>query len=29
VTKFKTLEEAIEIGNDTPYGLGSGVWSRT
>src|ERR1039457_3629732 len=28
VTKFKTLEEAIEIGNDTPYGLGSGVWSR-
>jgi len=28
VTKFKTLEEAIEIGNDTPYGLGAGVWSR-
>jgi len=28
VTKFKTLEEAIEIGNDTVYGLGSGVWSR-
>jgi hypothetical protein len=27
VTKFKTLEEAIEIGNDTVYGLGSGVWS--
>jgi len=21
VTKFKTLEEAIEIGNDTVYGL--------
>jgi len=28
VTKFSTLEEAIEIGNDTPYGLGAGVWSR-
>jgi len=28
VTKFKTLEQAIEIGNDTPYGLGAGVWSR-
>jgi aldehyde dehydrogenase len=29
VTKFKTLEEAIEIGNDTVYGLGAGVWSRS
>ena len=28
VTKFKTLEEAIDIGNDTVYGLGAGVWSR-
>jgi aldehyde dehydrogenase len=28
VTKFRNLEEAIEIGNDTPYGLGAGVWSR-
>jgi aldehyde dehydrogenase len=28
VTTFKTLEEAIAIGNDTIYGLGSGVWSR-
>jgi aldehyde dehydrogenase len=28
VTKFKTIEEAIEIGNDTVYGLGAGVWSR-
>jgi aldehyde dehydrogenase len=28
VTTFKTLEEAIAIGNDTVYGLGSGVWSR-
>jgi aldehyde dehydrogenase len=28
VTTFKTLDEAIAIGNDTIYGLGSGVWSR-
>ncbi|MGA9548108.1 MAG: aldehyde dehydrogenase family protein [Rhodomicrobium sp.] len=28
VTTFKTLEDAIEIGNDTIYGLGAGVWSR-
>jgi len=28
VTKFTTLEDAIEIGNDTVYGLGAGVWSR-
>jgi aldehyde dehydrogenase len=28
VTKFRTLEEAVEIGNDTIYGLGAGVWSR-
>ena len=28
VTTFKTLDEAIEIGNDTIYGLGAGVWSR-
>jgi aldehyde dehydrogenase len=28
VTKFKTLEEAVEIANDTVYGLGAGVWSR-
>jgi aldehyde dehydrogenase len=28
VTTFKTLDEAIEIGNDTVYGLGAGVWSR-
>jgi aldehyde dehydrogenase len=28
VTSFKTLEEAIAIGNDTLYGLGAGVWSR-
>jgi aldehyde dehydrogenase len=28
VTKFKDLEDAIKIGNDTIYGLGAGVWSR-
>ncbi|NFV79589.1 aldehyde dehydrogenase family protein [Magnetospirillum aberrantis] len=28
VTTFRTLEEAIAIGNDTLYGLGAGVWSR-
>lgn len=28
VTTFKTVDEAIEIANDTVYGLGAGVWSR-
>ena len=28
VTKFKDLDEALEIANDTLYGLGAGVWSR-
>ena len=28
VTKFKDLDDAIAIGNDTLYGLGAGVWSR-
>ncbi|KAB1503123.1 aldehyde dehydrogenase [Corynebacterium sp. 320] len=28
VTTFKTFEEAMEIANDTEYGLGAGVWSR-
>ncbi len=28
VTKFKDIDDAIKIGNDTVYGLGAGVWSR-
>jgi aldehyde dehydrogenase len=28
VTRFKTQEDALEIANDTLYGLGAGVWSR-
>jgi len=28
VTTFKTTEEAIQIANDTMYGLGAGLWSR-
>jgi aldehyde dehydrogenase len=28
VTTFKNFDEAIEIANDTVYGLGAGVWSR-
>lgn len=28
VTTFKTMEEALELANDTEYGLGAGVWSR-
>ncbi|MCV5216564.1 aldehyde dehydrogenase family protein, partial [Escherichia coli] len=28
ITKFKDEAEALEIANDTEYGLGAGVWTR-
>ncbi|GAB2814079.1 hypothetical protein GCM10027022_00040 [Alpinimonas psychrophila] len=29
LTSFKDYDEAIDIANDTLYGLGAGVWSRS
>ena len=29
MTTFKDFDEAIKIANDTIYGLGAGVWSRS
>ena len=29
VTKFKTQDDALAIANDTLYGLGAGLWSRS
>ncbi|STZ09445.1 Acetaldehyde dehydrogenase 2 [Moraxella caprae] len=29
VTTFKNFDEAMQIANDTMYGLGAGVWSRS
>ena len=28
ISKFKNAQDAIKIANDTPYGLGAGLWTR-